>query len=76
MEVYPRTYGDLAVVELKHPVEEHPDYNLSIPIRPIRLASENPKPGEEVVTGGWGLTGYNQGLSKELRSLTLKITTV
>ena len=76
VEVYPRTYGDLAVVELKHPVEEHPDYNLSIPIRPIRLASENPKPGEEVVTGGWGLTGYNQGVSEELRSLTLTITTV
>ena len=57
MEFYPRRYGDLAVVELKYPVEKHPDYNLNIPLKPIKLAAENPKPGDEVITGGWGLTG-------------------
>ena len=49
--------SDLAVVMLKHPVEEHPDYKLGVPLQPIRLAAENPKPGDEVLTGGWGLTG-------------------
>ena len=49
--------SDLAVVKLKHPVEEHPDYKLGVPLQPIRLAAENPKPGDEVLTGGWGLTG-------------------
>ena len=29
-----------------------------------------------VQTGGWGLLGYNEGLSSELRSLNLTITTV
>ena len=29
-----------------------------------------------VTTAGWGLTGYNQRLSPELRSLNLTITTV
>ena len=68
--------GDLAVVKLKHKVEDHKDYKLGIPLQPIRLATENPKPGDEVITGGWGLTGYNKGLSEELRSLKLTITTV
>ena len=68
--------SDLAVVKLKHKVEEHKDYKLGIPLQPIRLAAENPKPGDEVITGGWGLTGYNEDLSTELRSLTLTITTV
>ena len=68
--------SDLVVVMLKHKVEEHKDYNLGVPLQPIRLATENPKPDEEVVTGGWGLTGYHEGLSEELRSLTLTITTV
>ena len=49
--------SDLAVVELKHPVEEHPDYKLGVPLQPIKLASENPKHGEKVYTGGWGLIG-------------------
>ena len=49
--------SDLAVVKLKHRVEEHKDYKLGIPLQPIRLAAENPKPGDEVITGGWGLTG-------------------
>ena len=49
--------SDLAVVKLKHRVEEHKDYKLGIPLQPIRLTAENPKPGDEVITGGWGLTG-------------------
>ena len=76
-DVYDREgISDLAVVKLKHKVEEHKDYKLGIPLQPIRLATENPKPGDEVITGGWGLTGYNEGLSEELRSLKLTITTV
>ena len=58
VEVYEKAgISDLAVVKLKHPVEEHPDYKLGVPLQPIRLAAENPKPGDEVLTGGWGLTG-------------------
>ena len=68
--------SDLAVVMLKHKVEEHPDYNLGVPLQPIKLAREDPKPGEEVITGGWGLTGYNEQPSDELRSLSLTITEV
>ena len=68
--------SDLTVVMLKHKVEEHPDYKLGVPLQPIRLATENPKPGDKAITGGWGDTGYNEGLSEELRSLTLTITTV
>ena len=49
--------SDLAVAKLKYKVEEHPDYKLGVPLQPIRLATENPKPGDEVITGGWGLTG-------------------
>ena len=76
-DVYEREgISDLAVVKLKHKVEEHNDYKLGIPLQPIRLATENPKPGDEVITGGWGLTGYNEDLSEELRSLKLRITTV
>merc|ERR1719237_1390273 len=77
VDVFPKAgVSDLVVVMLKHKVEEHKDYNLGVPLQPIKLATENPKPGEEVVTGGWGLTGYHEGLSEELRSLTLTITTV
>ena len=62
--------SDLAVVMLKHKVEEHPDYKLGVPLQPIRLAAENPKPGDEVLTGGWGLTG--QGLIKILIRVSQK----
>ena len=66
--------SDLAVVMLKYKVEEHPDYHLGPPLHPIRIASENPKYGDKVLTAGWGLTGYNEGLSNELRSLELTVT--
>ena len=55
-------------------VEEHPDYGLGVPLQPIRLATENPKIGDKVLTAGWGVTGYNEDVSDELRSLELTIT--
>ena len=68
--------SDLAVVQLKHRVEEHEDYELGPPLFPIKLATEEPKHGDSVVTAGWGLTGYNEGPSSELRSLELNVTRV
>merc|ERR1719430_647795 len=47
---------------------------MGAPLQPIRLATENPKIGDKVMTAGWGVTGYNEGVSKELRSLQLTIT--
>ena len=66
--------SDLAVVKMKHKVEEHHDYDMGVPLQPIRLATENPKIGDKVLTAGWGVTGYNERVSKELRSLELTIT--
>ena len=66
--------SDLAVVMLKYKVEEHKDYGLGVPLQPIRLATENPKPGDKVLTAGWGVTGYNEEPSEELRSLQLTVT--
>ena len=88
--------SDLAVVKLKHQIEEDKDYELGAKLIPITLAKEPPKSGQVstyistktsltfpllftcqvVQTGGWGLLGYNKGLSSELRSLNLTITTV
>jgi len=62
------------VVKLKQKVEEHKDYKLGTPLRTIRLASRKPQPGEKALTAGWGITGYNEDLSKELRSLELTVT--
>ena len=39
-------HSDLVVVKLKHPVEEHKDYGLGVPLRPIQLAQETPRAGE------------------------------
>ena len=49
--------SDLAVILMKHKVEEHPDYGMGAPLQPIRLATENPKIGDKVLTAGWGVTG-------------------
>ena len=68
--------SDLAVVELKHRVEEHEDYKLGPPLHIIKLATEAPKPDDSVLTAGWGLTGYNEEPSEELRSLELITTRV
>ena len=59
---------------MKFKVEEHPDYGLGVPLQPIRLATENPNIGDKALTAGWGLTGYNEGVSDELRSIELTIT--
>jgi len=68
--------SDLAIVQLKHKVEEHKDYKLGTPLQPIKLATESPQPGDKALTAGWGVTGYNQELSTELRSLELTISTI
>ena len=39
-------HSDLVVVKLKHPVEEHEDYGLGVPLRPIQLAQDTPRAGE------------------------------
>ena len=68
--------SDLAIVKLKYPVEEHKDYRLGAPLQPIKIATEDPKPGEQALTAGWGITGYNEGLSESLHSLELTINEV
>ena len=66
--------SDLAVIKLKNKVEEHPEYSNGAALSPIRLATENPNIGDKCLTAGWGLTGYNEEASVELRSLELKVT--
>ena len=47
MEIFERRgISDLVVVKLKHRVEEHEDYSLAAPLKPIQLAKEAPKTGE------------------------------
>ena len=76
-DIYERAgRSDLAVVQLKHRVEEHKDYKLGPPLYPIKLATEGPRPGDIVLTAGWGLTGYNEGLSNELQSIELTTSRV
>ena len=43
-----RGISDLVVVKLKHRVEEHEDYSLAAPLKPIQLAKEAPKTGEVI----------------------------
>ena len=31
-------------------MQQHPDYNMGVPLKPIKLAIEEPKPGDLVVT--------------------------
>ena len=66
--------SDLAVIKLKNKVEEHPEYSNGPALRPIRLATENPVIGEKCLTAGWGVIGYNEEASVELRSLELRVT--
>ena len=68
--------------------QEHADYELGDPISAIELATTSPEEGDQVkrsftlttavtwkvVTAGWGLVGYQRGLSPELRMLQLTIT--
>ena len=68
--------SDIAVIQLKEKVHEHKDYDQGVPIVPVVLASEEPRPGDEVLTAGWGVTGYNKGPSEQLRKLKLNVTSV
>ena len=54
-------------------MEEHPEYSNGPALRPIILAQTNPGPGDKCLTAGWGLTGYNEGASVELRSAELTV---
>ena len=65
--------GDLALLKLKHPVEEHPDYDRGVPLTPIKMSLSLPEPGETAITAGWGATGYNRGESLKLRKLNLTV---
>ena len=68
--------SDLAVIQLKEKVQKHKDYGKGVPITPAKLATKEPEPGDEVLTAGWGLTGYKEGPSDQLRKLKLSVTTV
>ena len=57
-------------------VHKHKDYDKGVPIVPVTLATEAPAPGDEVLTAGWGLTGFREGFSEQLRRLELKVTSV
>ena len=71
-----RGKSDLAVLKLKMNVEDHEEYGKGARLRPIRVAREGALPGEVGLTGGWGLTGFQEELSPQLRSLQLTITEV
>ena len=43
---------------------------------PVTLATVAPAPGDEVLTAGWGRTGFREGFSEQLRRLSLKVTSV
>ena len=42
--------SDLAVVQLKHPIEEHEDYGLGAELIPIKLAEDPPKSGDVILS--------------------------
>ena len=68
--------SDLAVIQLKEKVHEHKDYDKGVPIVLATLATKEPEVGDEVLTAGWGATGYNESFSEQLRKLKLKVTSV
>jgi len=77
VDAFPRWgRSDIAVVELAHGVDEHVFYKLGAPLKPIPLAEQPPRPGEFAVTAGWGVTGFEEGLSPTLMMLQLNITSV
>ena len=78
LEVFFKSGGisDLGVIQLKEKVHEHKDYDKGVPIVPVTLATEAPAPGDEVLTAGWGRTGFREGFSEQLRRLNLKVTSV
>ena len=71
--------SDLAVVKLKHQIEEHEDYGLGAKLFLITLAREPPKSGKVIISPTLMLHSAhfkNEGVSSELRSLNFTITTV
>ena len=68
--------SDLGLVKLKEKVHEHKDYDKGVPIVPVTLATVAPEPGDEVLTAGWGKTGFRERNSQQLRKLTLRVTSV
>ena len=68
--------SDLGLVQLKEKVHEHKDYDKGVPIVPVTLATVAPEPGDEVLTAGWGQTGFGEGFSDQLQKLTLRVTSV
>ena len=68
--------SDLAVIQLKDKIHKHKDYALGVEIVPVSLATKAPEPGEEVLTAGWGQTGYSESLSEQLRKLKLRVSSV
>ena len=68
--------SDLAVIQLKEKVHEHKDYDKGVPIVLATLATKEPEEGDEVLTAGWGQTGFREGFSEQLRKLKLKVTSV
>ena len=77
LDVYVKSgISDLAVIQLKDKVHKHKDYDMGVPIVPATLATKEPEPGEEVLTAGWGQTGFREGPSEQLRKLKLRVTSV
>ena len=68
--------SDLGLVQLKEKVHEHKDYDKGVPIVPVTLATVAPEPGDEVLTAGWGHTGFGEGFSDPLQKLMLRVTSV
>ena len=68
--------SDLAVIQLKEKVHKHKDYDKGVPIVLATLATKEPEEGDEVLTAGWGETGFREGFSEQLRKLKLKVTSV
>ena len=67
---------DLAVIQLKEKVHEHKDYARGVPIVFATLATKEPEEGYDVLTAGWGQTGFSEGPSEQLRKLKLRVTSV
>ena len=68
--------SDIAVIRLTEKVHEHKNYDKGVPIVPVTLATVAPEPGDEVLTAGWGQTGFGEGVSEQLRKLKLRVTSV
>ena len=73
---YKSGISDLGLIKLKEKVHTHKDYDTGVPIVYATLAARQPEPGDEVLTAGWGQTGFREGYSDQLRKLKLTVTSV